>query len=494
MPLRSSAMRELAAAAAAAGARGPAAGAATATPGGGGSSGSSRPGGRGARGAGSYSHVLALLLVMGVMMLLLHSLPPRSTSSTGLSVEQADSETAPAQATAAPPLQTSSSTHPSTTSSTAISKAASASETSLSLSMKHAAAAAALGLAYLAARVDLDPPAIAAAVAAAVAGSWRHTRSTEPNRLAANPHPAAGLAGDAALFVIARHGRLTLADGRPFRVAGLDVPRLMAWAAQPHTRPLDSLARHVMATAARLGLNTLRFFAFDDGAAAVPPWGGMHAYIRWVNASDTVTAFYTNDTYKARFFDYLTALSSRVNSLTGMQLRHDPTLLAWDLANRPTDPGNTGSRHLQMLRELDLSSARLAPDRWLPGCGAACRLRWAEGWVAAHLQEALSWIRNNAHNSSRSTGRFGSTSGSSRTCGRGRTSTGQALARECRRFMNHDARLACSWGRPAARLGWTQEQEQMREQVQEWMREGLELRERKEQAQKEEVGSGLPWQ
>lgn len=44
-----------------------------------------------------------------------------------------------------------------------------------------------------------------------------------------------------------------------------------------------------------------------------------------------------------------------------------------------------------MLRELDLSSARLAPDRWLPGCGAACRLRWAEGWVAAHLQEALRW-------------------------------------------------------------------------------------------------------
>ncbi len=56
----------------------------------------------------------------------------------------------------------------------------------------------------------------------------------------------------------------------------------------------------------------------------------------------------------------MTALATRVNLLTGMQLRHDPTLLAWDLANRPTDPaaggaasgasggGGGGSRHLQV--------------------------------------------------------------------------------------------------------------------------------------------------
>lgn len=37
---------------------------------------------------------------------------------------------------------------------------------------------------------------------------------------------------------------------------------------------------------------------------------------------------------QALFFDYLTALAVRNNSLTGVAYRHDPTILAWDLAHR----------------------------------------------------------------------------------------------------------------------------------------------------------------
>ncbi len=46
----------------------------------------------------------------------------------------------------------------------------------------------------------------------------------------------------------------------------------------------------------------------------------------------------------------------------------------------------------QMLRELDVSHAAVAPDALLL-CGPACRLRWAQGWVAGHLQDALRWAR-----------------------------------------------------------------------------------------------------
>ncbi|PNG99620.1 Mannan endo-1,4-beta-mannosidase 6, partial [Tetrabaena socialis] len=195
------------------------------------------------------------------------------------------------------------------------------------------------------------------------------------------------LYGDAALFVVVLPGgRLALADGRPFRVAGLDAPQLLGWAARPATR---HLARELLSSAAALGLNTVRFFAFADGAGRpgalqVAPgvldgqalregldWvvaaarrrrlrlipvltdgssarhGGMAQYVRWINASDTVTDFLTQDTYKARFFDYMTALAVRRNAFTGMQYRHDPTILAWDLANRPRDPGHIHSENLQ---------------------------------------------------------------------------------------------------------------------------------------------------
>ncbi|KXZ57018.1 hypothetical protein GPECTOR_1g92 [Gonium pectorale] len=258
-------------------------------------------------------------------------------------------------------------------------------------------------------------------------GSWRHSQPTEPNRLAGNSDPPNGLAGDAALFVVVRHGRLTLADGRPFRIAGLDAPQLMAWASQPGGR---RQARQLLSAAARMGLNAVRFFAFADGADQVGAlqvapgildlhamrdgldwvvaaarryrlrlipvltdgssnrYGGMWQYIRWINSGDTVTAFYSNDTYKALFFDYMTALATRNNSYTGMAHRHDPTILGWDLANRPRDPGSVQSASLQMLRELDLSAAHLAPDDWLL-CGPECRLRWAAGWVGAHLRDAL---------------------------------------------------------------------------------------------------------
>jgi endo-1,4-beta-mannosidase len=51
----------------------------------------------------------------------------------------------------------------------------------------------------------------------------------------------------------------------------------------------------------------------------------------------------------------------RVNSITGRQYRHDPTLLGWELADEASDPGNVASAHLHAwtnqiathIRELD---------------------------------------------------------------------------------------------------------------------------------------------
>ena len=42
----------------------------------------------------------------------------------------------------------------------------------------------------------------------------------------------------------------------------------------------------------------------------------------------------------------------------------------------------------QMLRELDIAVTHLAPDDWLL-CSAACKLDWAERWLAGHLRDAV---------------------------------------------------------------------------------------------------------
>lgn len=42
----------------------------------------------------------------------------------------------------------------------------------------------------------------------------------------------------------------------------------------------------------------------------------------------------------------MTALATRTNPHTGMQYRHDPAILAWDMAMHAADPGNVDSPHL----------------------------------------------------------------------------------------------------------------------------------------------------
>ncbi|MEW5305151.1 MAG: hypothetical protein WDW36_007712 [Sanguina aurantia] len=99
----------------------------------------------------------------------------------------------------------------------------------------------------------------------------------------------------------------------------------------------------VIATSRHYNMRLL--LVLTDGSSS--RYGGMWQYMNWVKASDSVHSFYSSDTYKALFFDYITALATRTNPLTGIQYRHDPAILGWDLANRPRDPGFIESGALQ---------------------------------------------------------------------------------------------------------------------------------------------------
>lgn len=94
--------------------------------------------------------------------------------------------------------------------------------------------------------------------------------------------------------------------------------------------------------------------------------GGMATYLSWVNGGVIVDPsdpefpwplypiftkqFYSNDAAQELFEDYLEAVVTRTNSITGVPYRDDPTIMAWQLANEPR-PGN-----IEVFGQADLPS------------------------------------------------------------------------------------------------------------------------------------------
>jgi mannan endo-1,4-beta-mannosidase len=61
-------------------------------------------------------------------------------------------------------------------------------------------------------------------------------------------------------------------------------------------------------------------------------YGGFPRYATWAGASGA-DDFYTNTTMQGYLKDYATKLSQRVNTLTGIAYKDEPTILAWEIAN-----------------------------------------------------------------------------------------------------------------------------------------------------------------
>ncbi|MFP4187588.1 MAG: hypothetical protein ACLFSU_05405, partial [Acholeplasmataceae bacterium] len=71
-----------------------------------------------------------------------------------------------------------------------------------------------------------------------------------------------------------------------------------------------------------------------------PEFGGMDMYADWYNTLNpgenaTRHSFYTNETIKGWYKDWVEHVTNRVNSLTGVPYKEDPTIFAWELANEP---------------------------------------------------------------------------------------------------------------------------------------------------------------
>ncbi|GAX85646.1 hypothetical protein CEUSTIGMA_g13061.t1 [Chlamydomonas eustigma] len=216
-------------------------------------------------------------------------------------------------------------------------------------------------------------------------GNWRHRPFSQATERLLSQQ---AFKGSMRHFVHWHEGPYLYSNKKRYLIKGFNAPLdLISLASSIAGRPQ---VRLLFAAARSASMNTVRVMAFNDGVDKLYPvqpsagvlneqvlrdgfdWvltvaqrhglrvilvltdgsnyelGGVWQYIQWINPHrDTVSTFFSNDTYKAMFFDYMTALATRKNTFTGIQYRHDPTLLAWDLINAPRDPGRVVAEDLQ---------------------------------------------------------------------------------------------------------------------------------------------------
>ena len=183
-------------------------------------------------------------------------------------------------------------------------------------------------------------------------------------------------------------GGAFIEDGRPTRYAGTNALSLAQFS--------DSFGvQDVLARVARANMTLLRLWAFSDGAACTPApsqnfmqcwdaasasvvmnetalalhldgalaaaaragvhvilslvnnwpaYGGIAAYLQWREAAAAAGVapaagpayhddFYTDATMRAWYRTWAAALAGRVNTITGVAYKDDPTIFAWELGN-----------------------------------------------------------------------------------------------------------------------------------------------------------------
>ncbi|KAF8730285.1 hypothetical protein HU200_017269 [Digitaria exilis] len=169
----------------------------------------------------------------------------------------------------------------------------------------------------------------------------------------------AGEDGRSSAFARANGTRFTLA-GRPFYSNGFNAYWLMYMASDPAadrskaTAALEEAAR----LGATLGLDYVIAEAKKDGVhlilSLVNNWdayGGKKQYVQWardeghyLNSDDD---FFTSSVTKGFYKNHVKAVLTRVNKLTGVAYRDEPTIFAWELMNEPRCQSDLAGKTLQ---------------------------------------------------------------------------------------------------------------------------------------------------
>lgn len=186
-------------------------------------------------------------------------------------------------------------------------------------------------------------------------------------------------------FVRAQGTRFVI-NGSPYYANGFNAYWLMTMAADPAQRGKVTSA---LSQAAARGLSVARTWAFSDGGSnalqSAPgsynenifkgldfvlsearkngikvilslvnnydTFGGKKQYVEWARgrgqAIGSEDDFFTNSLVKAFYKNHVKTVLTRVNTVTGVAYKDDPTILAWELMNEPRCQSDLSGRTIQ---------------------------------------------------------------------------------------------------------------------------------------------------
>ncbi|XP_042518847.1 mannan endo-1,4-beta-mannosidase 2 [Macadamia integrifolia] len=277
------------------------------------------------------------------------------------------------------------------------------------------------------------------------------------------------------------NGAQFMVDGKVFYVNGWNSYWLMYLGTEDYTAPK---VREVLQLGAKMGLTVCRTWAFNDGAynaLQISPgqfdervfgaldnviaearrhgirlilslvnnlqnFGGKTQYVKWaweegVALSSSNDSFFYDPSIRSYFKNYVKAVLTRKNSVTGIQYRDDPTIFAWELMNEPrcmsdpsgdtlqdwieemagfvksidkkhlltvglegfygpTSPGKlnlnpadwAGAFGTDFIRNsktptIDFASVHVYPDHWSEGLEPEEKINFASKWVKTHIED-----------------------------------------------------------------------------------------------------------
>ncbi|MCL7045518.1 hypothetical protein MKW94_025741 [Papaver nudicaule] len=275
-------------------------------------------------------------------------------------------------------------------------------------------------------------------------------------------------------------GTSFMVDGKPLYLNGFNAYWLMTMASQPSCD--KGKVTDTFEEASRLKMNVVRTWAFSDGTSYkplqsspasynedtfkgldfviseakrnglylilslvnnYPDYGGRKQYVQWARDQGQYLQsdddFYTNPLTKDFYKNHVKAVLTRINSITGVAYKDDPTILAWELINEPRCESDLSGKTLQdwiaemarhvksidsnhllevglegyygesvpdrkqynpgyqvgtdfisnsQIPEVDFTTIHIYADQWLPDSSEQTLLEFVHRWIQSHIQDS----------------------------------------------------------------------------------------------------------
>ncbi|PNT50397.1 hypothetical protein POPTR_002G184500v4 [Populus trichocarpa] len=274
------------------------------------------------------------------------------------------------------------------------------------------------------------------------------------------------------------NGTQFVVNNKPLYLNGFNAFWMMYMSSDPSTR---SKVTSAFQQASEYGMNIARTWAFSDGGNDKPlqispgiynedmfkgldfvvsearkygiylilslvnnfkDYGGRSQYVEWARERDQQLSdddgFYTNSVVKEYYKNHVKAVLTRINSITGVAYKDDPTIFAWELINEPHSNDTSGkliqdwvnemaahvksidNYHLleiglegfygdskkesnpgsylfgtdfisnNQIPHIDFATIHLYPEQWLPNSSEDEQASFVDRWIQAHVQDSSS--------------------------------------------------------------------------------------------------------